>query len=206
MFSRRQQKEAILEEMSKMSKEEILQEMRAMAQRGEIQSDNEEVVRQEQKETESAESVEDKKELFEGSKEWHDAMLTFLSHPFSIKLLAFFVFSFGLMHVGATFMFETERKALYNAFGEEVKLHWEERIGCYKGYCFKVERVDYQEMNYPTLAEKVAEANRMERLKYGISKERQDNWHRSLDSYPANQSSPDSILSELGMAGDPSGH
>ena len=77
MFSRRQQKEAILEEMSKMSKEEILQEMRAMAQRGEIQSDNEEVVRQEQKETESTEGVEDKKELFEGSKEWHDAMLTF---------------------------------------------------------------------------------------------------------------------------------
>ena len=88
--------------------------------------------------------------------------------------MIFSAFSFGLMHVGATFMFETERKALYNAFGEEVKLHWEERIGCYKGYCFKVERVDYQEMNYPTLAEEVAEANRMERLKYGISK-RQDN-------------------------------
>lgn len=205
MFSRREQKEAILEEMSKMSKEEILQEMRAMAKRGEIQSDNEET-HQVQKEANSTENTEDNKELFEGSREWHDAGLTFLSHPFSIKLFIFSAFSIALMHVGATFMFETERKALYNAFGKEVKLHWQERLGCYKGYCLNVERVDYQEMNQPTLAEDIAEANRLERIRYGITKKRQEEWHRSIDSYPSSSTSSEDVLTGLGISSEPSGH
>jgi len=150
-------------------------------------------------EPEVEEEEEEDLELFKGSRTWSAHFWGFWTHVITWKIIALFVFTFTVAHIGAATIWRVERASLYETVGKEVRLEYREKLACHLGYCLWIQRHDLS-VDAPTLAEQVEEMKAEERRRYGLTERHQQEWHLPIAKTPA---APD-ILSDLGM--NPSGH
>lgn len=145
----------------------------------------------------------DDRELFTGSRTWAAHFWGFWLHAITWKMIFAFTFTLTVAHVGAATIWRVERASLYETAGN-VRLDYQEKLGCHLGYCLWVKRHDLS-VDAPSLADHVESMKADERKRYGFTREYQQEWHLPAKLPKVKTPPAPDVLSELGMKG-PSGH